>query len=72
MNGPRKLVLVILGFISALLILSQLVMGQLIVGGNVKLIKSHQHTGYLAVVVALLYIGASLPAILSIPTRRDR
>jgi hypothetical protein len=71
MSGFRKGILVVLAFVSALLVLAQLVMGQLILGGNVKLIKSHQHSGYMTVVVALIYIGVSLPVVLSTPTRRE-
>jgi hypothetical protein len=59
--------LLIFGVISAILIISQLVMGQLIVGGQTDWIKSHQHSGYLTVVVALIYIVFSLLAIASMP-----
>ena len=64
----------ILGLLAALLIVSQLVMGLLIVkgGGSIelaKLIKAHQHSGYLTVTVVLLYIALSLSAIVSTPTR---
>ncbi len=61
--------LLIFGVISAILIISQLVMGQLIVGGQTEWIKSHQHSGYLTVVVALVYIVFSLIAIASMPKR---
>jgi hypothetical protein len=62
--------LMILGILSALLILAQLVMGQLILSGHdPKMITRHQHSGYLTVVVALIYIGFSLPAIASMPRR---
>ena len=61
--------LMIFGIISALLIVSQLVMGQLIVSGQVEWIKRHQHSGYLTVVVALIYIVFSLVAIASMPKR---
>ena len=63
--------LMILGILSALLIVAQLVMGQLILGGQAQWIKRHQHSGYLTVVVALVYIVLSLSAIASIP-KRDR
>jgi hypothetical protein len=59
--------LLIFGTISAILIIAQLVMGQLIVSGRADLIKSHQHSGYLTVVVALIYIVFSLLAIASMP-----
>jgi hypothetical protein len=44
-------------------------MGQLILSGQAQWIKRHQHSGYLTVVVALIYIGFSLPAIASMPRR---
>ena len=74
MNPKLKPILVALGSLAAILIVSQLVMGLLIVrgGGSIplpRLIKAHQHSGYAAVTVALVYIGASLSAILSAPTR---
>ncbi len=61
--------LMVFGTISALLIVSQLVMGQLILGGQAEWIKRHQHSGYLTVVVALIYIVFSLMAIASMPKR---
>ena len=61
--------LMIFGMISALLIVSQLVMGQLILSGQAEWIKRHQHSGYLTVVVALIYIVFSLMAIASMPKR---
>jgi hypothetical protein len=63
--------LMILGILSALLIVTQLVMGQLILSGQVQWIKRHQHSGYLTVVVALVYIVLSLSVIASKP-KRDR
>jgi hypothetical protein len=65
-----KSVLLILGALSAILVLAQLVMGQLIVGGSIALIKSHQHTGYLTVLVTVVYIGLSLAFIASTPVHR--
>jgi hypothetical protein len=62
--------LMILGFLSAALIIAQLTMGQLIVAGhNPNVIKAHQHSGYLTVVVSLIYILFSLLAIASMPRR---
>jgi hypothetical protein len=74
MNPKLKPFLVGLGLLAALLIVSQLVMGLLIVRGGgslelAKLIKAHQHSGYLTVTVSLIYIGVSLSAIVS--TRND-
>jgi hypothetical protein len=58
-----KPLLIALGCLATLLIIAQLVMGQLIVSGNVRLVKAHQHSGYLTVVVSLIYIALSLPRI---------
>ncbi len=68
MSSAKKLTLIVLGFFSALLILSQLVMGQLILSGRSELRKAHQHTGYMAVTVSVIYILMSLLAIASLPT----
>ena len=64
-----KVFLLILGTLSALLIVSQLVMGQLILSGQAEWVKRHQHSGYLTVVVALIYITLSLVRIASTPSR---
>jgi hypothetical protein len=64
--------LMILGFLSAVLIISQLVMGLLILQGQVSMRTAHQHSGYLTVAVTLVYIGWSLAAIASAPTRGAR
>ena len=74
MNPKLKAVLVILGILASVLIVSQLVMGLLIVRGAgspdiLKLIRAHQHSGYLTVTVVLLYIALSIGAIASTPTR---
>jgi hypothetical protein len=66
---PMRIALLILGVLTAILILCQLVMGQLIAGGSVNLIKSHQHTGYLTVVVTIVYVGLSLAYVLSSSSR---
>jgi hypothetical protein len=64
-----RLFLLIFGTLSALLIVAQLVMGQLILNGQAEWIKRHQHSGYLTVVVSLIYIIFSLMAIASMPKR---
>ena len=67
-----KLLSMILGFISALLIIAQLTMGQLIVANHdPKMIKMHQHSGYLTVVVSLVYILVSLITIASFPKKNQ-
>ena len=60
-----RVFLLIFGTLAALLIVSQLVMGQLILSGQAQWIKRHQHSGYLTVVVALVYILTSLAVIAS-------
>lgn len=62
--------LIVLGLLAALLIIGQLVLGQLILSGRANLVKAHQHSGYTAVVVALVYIGLSLPRIIAAPKAR--
>jgi hypothetical protein len=71
MTGAQKIVLLALGFLAAVLILTQLVLGQLIASGNPmpKLPKTHQHTGYLTVAVTLVYILTSLWFAITSPTR---
>lgn len=74
MNAKLKPVLVILGLLASLLISTQLVMGLLIVrgGGSFdlnKLVKAHQHSGYLTVTVVLIYILSSLLAIIRTPSQ---
>lgn len=64
-----KVFLLVLGTLSALLIVAQLIMGQLIVNRQTEWIKTHQHSGYLTVAVALVYIVFSLMAIASMPPR---
>jgi hypothetical protein len=61
--------LMIMGFLAAILIVSQLVMGLLILQGQASMRTAHQHSGYLTVVVNLIYIGWSLAVIASSPKR---
>jgi hypothetical protein len=69
-NGKvMKPFLLILGFLAAVLIVSQLVMGLLILQGQASMRTAHQHSGYLTVVVTLVYIGWSLATIMSTPKR---
>lgn len=70
MSGATKTLLLILGFVAAAFLISQVVLGQLILGGRVNLIKTHQHTGYTTVVIGILYLIVSLKVIASLPTRR--
>ena len=75
MNPKLKVALLALGTLAALFLVSQLVMGLLIVRGGgslnlARLIKSHQHTGYATVTLSLLYVGLSLATIAGLPARK--
>jgi hypothetical protein len=61
--------LIIVGFLAAILIVAQLVMGLLILQGQTSMRTAHQHSGYLTVVVSLIYIGWSLVVLASNPKR---
>lgn len=63
--------LVILGSLSALLTVAQLVMGLLIKNGRADLKTAHQHSGETMVLVVLVYIALSLTAILSAKKREQ-
>jgi hypothetical protein len=69
--AAMKVFLLVLGFLAAALIISQLVMGRMILssGHRAPWPKAHEHSGYLTVVVVLLYIGLSLSAIVAMPKR---
>ncbi len=78
MSGTKKIVLYLLGFLNGLFILAQLALGLTIANGQSspavqqlmnKLITSHKHTGYVTVVLTLVYIVASLAVIARVPTR---
>jgi len=64
-----KAFLMIVGFLAAILIVAQLVMGRLILQGQNTLRTAHQHSGYLTVAVTLIYIGWSLAVIATAPKR---
>lgn len=57
--------LMIVGLLAAILIVSQLVMGLLILQGQASMRTAHQHSGYLTVAVTLTYIFWSLAVIAS-------
>jgi hypothetical protein len=65
-----KPILMIVGFLAAILIVAQLVMGLLILQGQTSMRTAHQHSGYLTVVVSLIYIGWPL-AVLASNRKRD-
>ncbi|WP_435015546.1 hypothetical protein TA3x_003087 [Tundrisphaera sp. TA3] len=80
MNRKLKAILIFLGLASAALIIAQLVMGLMIVragrgGGDptalARMIKMHQHSGYLAVTVSVIYITLSMTAIARISSRSE-
>ena len=66
-DNAMKPFLLLLGFVAALLIVCQLVMGLLILQGQASMRTAHQHSGYLTVVVSLIYITWSLATIASMP-----
>jgi hypothetical protein len=67
-----KALLILLGSLSAILIVSQMVMGLMIRNGQAEpwLRTAHFHSGSLMVLVSLAYIALSLARIASGP-RRD-
>jgi hypothetical protein len=67
-----KALLILLGFLSALLIVLQMVMGLLIRNGQAapSLRTAHFHSGSLMVLVSLAYIALSLSAIVANPRGR--
>ena len=80
MNPKLKTSLIVLGILAGVLVMTQLAMGLYIVRGQAgqpipfdyplpKLVKMHQHSGYLTVSVALVYVLASLAAIIPLPSR---
>ena len=77
MSSGKKTFLVILGVLTALFLIGQLGLGLTIVNGKanpniMKIIAAHQHTGYTTVGLALVYVVASLVAIIRLPrTRRE-
>src|SRR5205823_14289365 len=70
LGRTMKPLLLILGFLAAVLIIAQLVMGLLILQGQASMRTAHQHSGYLTVAVTLIYIAWSLATIASMPKRR--
>jgi hypothetical protein len=62
-----KPLLIILGTLSAFLLVIQVALGLLIRSGQASLAKSHFHSGMLMAVVTLVYIALSLTSILSKP-----
>jgi hypothetical protein len=71
MTSNQKLLTLFLGMVSAFLIVSQLVMGELLyrgVGGELRL--WHRRTGHLTFTVVVIYIGLSIWFVINTPTRR--
>ena len=74
LNGTLKTILLITGALAALLVISQLILGQIILGAPPDVsqwVKRHQHTGYLTVAVSLAYIIGSLVTLWSMPARKS-
>jgi hypothetical protein len=71
MSGMRKAILIILGLLSAVLLIGQLVMGVLISRGRGDLIEGHRHSGYTTVALCLVYIVVSLVMIVMLPGRAE-
>jgi hypothetical protein len=67
-----KPLILITGFVAAVLIVAQLVMGQLIFQGQASLRTAHRHSGYLTAGVTLIYISWSLVAIAGAHRREKR
>jgi heme A synthase len=65
-----KPLLIILGTLSAFLIVLQVVLGLAMRSGQPSLATSHFHLGTTMAVVTLVYIALSLTAILSKPRRQ--
>lgn len=71
MSGSKKIVLIVLGALSAILIVAQFVLGLLSkYGDSPTLLKTHEHLGYTAVVVILIYLFLSLATVAALPTTR--
>src|SRR3954447_17386269 len=71
---PMKVLLFLLGIVSSILIVSQMVMGLLIRNGQAEpwLRTAHFHSGSLMVLVSLAYIALSLSTLASGPKREAR
>jgi cytochrome b561 len=73
MTSNQKLVLLVLGVLSAFLIVGQLAVGQIMLSGGGELVtqlrKTHQHLGYTVVAVSLVYVLTSLWMIINSPTQ---
>jgi hypothetical protein len=77
MSGQRKIVLFLFGGVVFLMLVLQLALGLTIVTGKTnpqvqqvmdKLIKAHQHTGYLTVALSLGYVVTSLALVSRTPS----
>lgn len=66
MSGSKKVLLVIFGALSAVMIVAQFVMG-LLMFKYPRMIEAHKHSGHMTVVVVLVYVFLSLTAVLSTP-----
>lgn len=62
-----KALILVLGFLTAALLIVQMVMGVLIRNGNASLRAAHFHSGSFMVLVGLAYVALSLTVIFSKP-----
>lgn len=58
-----RVLLMVLGVVTGLFLIGQLILGQLILSGRVNLVKAHQHSGYTTVVLSLVYVILSMKAL---------
>jgi hypothetical protein len=73
MSGPKKVVLILLGALSAILIVAQLVLGLMIrASASPTNLMAHKHLGYSTVAVVLTYVFLSLSTIAALPTAPPR
>ncbi|GIW87619.1 MAG: hypothetical protein KatS3mg108_1943 [Isosphaeraceae bacterium] len=75
MTSNQKLLALLLGTISSVLIVVQFAMGQILTSSadsemRLGVLKAHKHSGHLMVVVCLVYIGLTMWWIVNLPTRR--
>jgi hypothetical protein len=68
LTGGKRVALLIVGALAAILIVAQFVLARMIMSnpGSVALRRSHEHTGYLTALVVLGYVAFSLVTIASL------
>jgi cytochrome b561 len=71
MGGAKRIAVIVLGALSAVMIVAQFVMG-LLMYRFPKMIEAHKHSGHMTVVVVLVYVFLSLSAILTTPAAASK